>query len=79
MVYSDTNLVYANHIYVLDGVGVKDEKSFKKLYFTRENAEKEMYKLMKKYSVRSVKVYEDKHDKTYKCDNGATFYITRMA
>lgn len=80
MVLSENlNLVFAKHTYVLDGVGVKKENSFKKVYFSRENAEKEMYRLMNKYSTRAVKVYDDKHDKTYICDNGATFYITRLA
>ena len=75
----DINLVYAKHAYVLDGVGVQPEKCFKKVYFTRDNAEKEMYRLMKKHSLRTVKVYEDNHDKTYVCENGTTFYITRLA
>ncbi|MBE6133143.1 MAG: hypothetical protein E7178_00545 [Erysipelotrichaceae bacterium] len=80
MVLSESiNLLYAKHTYALDGVGVKRDRSFKKIYFTRENAEKEMYRLMNKYSTRAVKIYEDNHDKTYICDNGATFYITRLA
>lgn len=74
----DLNLLYAKHAYVLDGVGIQD-KAFKKTYFTRDNAEKEMYRLMNKYSTKAVKVYEDNHDKTYVCANGMTFYISRLA
>jgi len=78
MVLSESiNLLYAKHTYSLEGVGVKRDRSFNRVYFTRENAEKEMYRLMKKYSTHAVKVYEDNHDKTYVCDNGATFYICR--
>ena len=75
----DINLLYAKHTYVLEGVGVKPEKCFKKIYFNRDVAEKEMYRLMDKYSTKAVEVYEDNHDKTYVCDNGATFYISRLA
>ena len=74
----DINLLYAKHAYVLEGVGVHD-KSFEKTYFNRDSAEKEMYRLMDKYATKAVEVFEDNHDKTYVCDNGMTFYISRLA
>lgn len=78
MVLSD-NVFYSKHLYVLDGVGVQTEKSFNKVYTNRADAEKEMHRLVGKYSTRIVEQYDDNHDKTYVCENGAIFYIQRMA
>ena len=78
MVLSEDILLNAKHAYVLDGDGVQEEKCFEKIYFNRHTAEKDMYRLMNKYSTHTVKMYDDKHDKTYICDNGIKFYITRL-
>lgn len=50
---------------------------FHRDYATREQAQKAMYKLCSKYGVRIVKVYDDKHDKTYICNTGERFHINR--
>ena len=48
------------------------------VYWTRSAAESRMYELCGKYDLQIVKVYPDKHFKTYICSNGATFHINRM-
>ena len=48
-----------------------------KIYCSRQEANEEMYKIIKKYNLRVLKVYEDNHDKTYVCDNDVVFYIHR--
>ena len=38
----------------------------------------EMYRLCDKYGMAIVKVYDDKHDKTYFTNTGTEFHINRM-
>ena len=63
------------HRYSLAATGVK----FKDQEFTsRQVAEKAMYKFIDKHYLKVNQIYNDKHDKTYICDNGIRFYISRI-
>lgn len=53
-------------------------KNVDKVYYSREEAKAKMYKLCAKYSLTIQEIYDDKHDKTYICNNGVRFYIHRM-
>lgn len=48
-----------------------------KEFLSREAANQEMYRLVGKYDLSIEKVYDDKHYKTYICNNNVKFYITR--
>jgi len=46
-------------------------------FASRNLANEEMYKMIKKYDLKVSKVYEDHHDKTYICSDGSSFVIDR--
>lgn len=63
------------HRYSLAATGIK----FKDQDFnSRLLAEKAMYKALKKNNLHINEVYDDKHFKTYLCNNGIRFYIGRI-
>ena len=64
------------HLYTLVLLGAK--KKVSKLFKSRYAANNVMYKLMGKLGLSIEKVYDDKHDKTYICNNGAEFHINRF-
>lgn len=64
-----------NHLYSLVLIGF--HKNYSKNFFSRESAMETMYDLMTKYHLKLKKIYDDKHDKTYICTNGAEFHINR--
>ena len=68
-------LSWGKHIYTLAATGIKFKSSE---YTSRKNAEIEMYKFMNKNGLRILEVYDDKHYKTYVCQDGIKFYINRM-
>lgn len=63
------------HTYSIVSSGLK--RDFSKSFCTREAANECMYKTLAKNHLSVAKVYDDKHDKTYKCGDGVTFYIQR--
>ena len=65
-----------SHQYTLASTGLKREVD--KIYYSRGEATNKMYNLCSKYGLHIVKIYDDKHDKTYICNNGVRFYIHRM-
>lgn len=65
------------HYYSLALVAYGVEKDIDTLYSSRQAAEKQMHKLMKRYGVRLLEEYDDNHDKTYVCDRNVRFFITR--
>ena len=67
----------SKHFYSLTCVGAGMKGNFGKMYASRELAEKNMYKLFKKFDIQLVKEYEDNHDKTYICTRNVSFYIQR--
>jgi len=65
----------AKHWYSLAATGVK----FRDKQFTsRQVAEEAMYKFINKNGLKVEKIYDDKHFKTYICENGIRFYINRI-
>ena len=63
------------HYYTLVLLGAK--KNVSRLFKSRDAANTVMYELMGKLGLSIEKVYDDKHDKTYICNNGAEFHINR--
>lgn len=63
------------HLYSLVSVGLK--KDIAKVFSSREAANDYMYDVIAKNHLAIKKVYDDKHDKTYKCGNGVAFFIQR--
>lgn len=49
-----------------------------KEFDSRDEAKEQMYKVLSKNHLTILKIYDDKHDKTYVCNNGVKFYINRM-
>lgn len=45
---------------------------------SRQSANEYMYKVCSKHKLNIVKVYDDKHFKTYICNNDVRFYIHRV-
>jgi hypothetical protein len=67
--------VNLSHYYTFAVTGIKErELDFQ----TRQKANEHMYKIMKKHGLSIVKVYNDKHYKTYVCNNEVRFYIQRV-
>lgn len=64
------------HTYTL--CSYKTPKRVDKVFTTRENAMAEMYRICNSNGMQIVKVYDDKHDKTYFTNTGAEFHINRM-
>lgn len=64
------------HTYSFVTTGFKWNKD--KLFSSRQAANDYMYHICKRKGCRIVKVYDDKHSKTYFTDVGAQFYIQRM-
>lgn len=64
------------HSYTLATTGLKKDVS--RIFSSREEANKFMYKLCGKFGLHVEEVYDDHHDKTYKCNCGVRFYINRM-
>lgn len=62
------------HMYSLAATGLKLKSKY---YVSRELAKQEMYKVMAKHHLVINKVYDDKHYKTYICNDGVRFYINR--
>lgn len=60
------------YTFACEGLKVKERD-----FASRQEANKYMYNLMSKYSLKLKEVYNDKHHKTYICDNGIKFYIQR--
>lgn len=65
----------AEHHYSFAVSGLKIKS---KTFSSRQSANEYMYKLLSKYKLHIRKVYDDKHYKTYICDNDVRFYIHRM-
>lgn len=64
------------HTYTL--CSYKTPKRVDKVFTTRESAMTEMYRICNSDGMQIVKVYDDKHDKTYFTNTGAEFHINRM-
>jgi hypothetical protein len=67
--------VFSGQHYTFACTGLKGVKE--RTFASRDSANKYMYSLLAKYGLKVVKVYNDKHHKTYICNNDITFYIQR--
>ena len=68
-------LYWGKHTSTLAATGIK----FKgREYSSRQLAEHDMYNYINKHGYIIQEVYDDKHYKTYVCQNGIKFYINRM-
>lgn len=63
------------HIYSLAATGLHTKS---RDFTSRLDAEHAMHKLMHKYGLHIVDMYDDKHFKTYICNEGIRFYINRI-
>lgn len=63
-----------NYSLVCTGLG----KTISKEFGTRDRANALMYKLIGKNNLTMIEIYDDHHDKTYKCTKGVTFFINRI-
>ena len=66
---------FSNYRYSLAATGIyfKD----KEVNSTRA-AEKQMHKFLKKNGLHVIEIWDDHHYKTYICDHGVKFYISRI-
>ena len=64
------------HCYSLGATGIKIRRN--EGFISRVAAEHAMHLLMAKYGLHIENVYEDKHFKTYLCNNDVRFYINRF-
>lgn len=65
----------SNHLYTLAATGIKLRS---REFSHRRDAEDVMYKVIGKKNLRIIERYDDKHYKTYVCENGIKFYINRV-
>ena len=63
------------HLYTVASIGLN--KNVDKAFSSREVAKDYMYNYCNKHSIVIRKIYDDKHYKTYICDNGVRFFINR--
>ena len=64
-----------NYSFAVIGLG---KKNHSKIFLTRADANKHMYKICSKHGLKIEKIWDDNHEKTYHCSNGVTFYIHRV-
>lgn len=69
------NFNTSNYLYTLASTGLGSKKV--EVFMTRNDAMKRMYKLCHKYNLVINEIWDDNHDKTYKCNDGVSFYIQR--
>lgn len=55
-----------------------DGKEVSKVFASRDAANETMYEIIGKRGLAVKKIYNDKHEKTYICTNGAEFHINRV-
>ena len=67
-------MAFGGHRYVLAATGTRMSPME---FGSRQCAEQAMYGIIGRKGLRIGKVYDDKHDKTYVCNGGVRFYITR--
>lgn len=64
------------HRYNLVANGFRKKVDYE--FQSRQQANRYMYKLMEKNNLVVVKQYNDKHIRTYICNDGVTFYVSRL-
>lgn len=61
------------HSYTL----VAEGRKFDKTFLTRSEAVKHMYSIINSLNLKIEKVWEDRHDVTYICNDNTRFHINR--
>jgi len=69
-------LFFPEHFYTLGATGIKLHGQ--STFSSRQEANKRMYEIIGKKKLVIKEVYDDKHFKTYVCNNGVKFYINRV-
>lgn len=64
-----------SHIYSLAATGIKFKS---KEFLSRHDANTFMYRFMAKKGLKIVEIWNDRHDKTYCCQDGIKFYVNRF-
>ena len=64
-----------SHLYTLAST---DKKLRGGIYSSRQAAREAMYNYINKKGLKVVDKYDDKHYKTYICNDGTYFYINRV-
>lgn len=67
--------LFGEHIYTLAATGLKIKD---RIYTSRALATEQMYQILSKKNLHVLEIYDDKHYKTYVCNNGVKFYINRV-
>lgn len=75
MVYNTVLPFMNKHIYIFAVEGMKKHSME---FGTRQSARRYMYHLMKKYNLHTVEKIEEKHIETFICNDGVSFYISRL-
>ncbi len=63
------------HMYTLAATGIKFRGG---TFLSRQAAEDVMYDYIDKHGLHVEEVWDDKHFKTYCCNNGIKFYVNRI-
>lgn len=67
-------MAFGGHRYVLAATGTPMSPM---TFGSRQCAEQAMYGIIGRRGLHIGEVYDDRHDKTYVCEGGVRFYITR--
>lgn len=70
------NWGFGEHSYSL--CYINGSKQINGTYSSRESATKKMHEICDRKNMHIVKVWDDKHDKTYFTNTGAEFHINRV-
>lgn len=65
----------SRHQYTLAATGFKMRPY---TFFSRREAREKMYSIIDKNHFHVIQKYDDKHSKTYICENDIRFYINRI-
>ena len=66
---------WGKHVYTLAATGIKFKS---REYASRQSAEHDIYEYIDNHGLKIQEVYDDKHFKTYICQDNVRFYINRM-
>ena len=69
------NTYERKHMYTLAATGIKFRGG---TFNSRQIAENVMYDYIDKHGLHVNEVWDDKHFKTYCCNNGIKFYVNRI-
>ena len=72
-----TPLNERKHIYTFAVIGMKRSRH-DRIFMSRSSAIKYMHKLANKYNLKLIKMYDDKHFKTYIYTDGVKMFINRV-